>query len=123
MEITFVQCAVIYVLILLTILCKSLVSKFTISTYQPILRDDINKSLNYSTHLTGINSKNFHSLDIKQQDLFVGHALGYLRLNCVNTLKELNIDDKDSDRLCSILISNIGKCSITKRELTDGFIK
>jgi len=107
LEFTFVNCVVIYVLILITVVCKDIVGKFTASTYTPILKEGIKESLNYSTHLTGINSKNFHSLTIDKQDLFVGHALGYLRLNCRKTLKELDIDSNDNDRLCSMLISQI----------------
>jgi len=96
----------IYLLILLTIICKVIIDKISMSTWKPILTKDLLDSLNYSFNITGIYPVNFNKLTETEQDNYLSHAVGYLKLNSMSTLKELKIKN-DNDVLCSLLISHI----------------
>jgi len=98
----------LFILGLVTILSKRLNDKLVIQTHKPVLDKSLQEAVNYSTQLLGLEIKNLQQLKVKEQDKFVGHALGYLRMNYVQTLKELNIDGDNNDLMCSLIIGSIG---------------
>ena len=111
----------LYVLGVLTILGKKYFDKLVIQTHEPVLKKSLKESINYSKQLLGIDIHNLQQLKVEDQDRFLGHALGYMRMNYMKTLKELNINDGDNDIMCSLIIGNID--SNKKEQETNGFIK
>lgn len=107
MEFTFLNIVVIYVLVLMTYVSKVVTNKVTVSTYMPIIESHIGDALQYTRNITGNhpNAIEFSKLGDKEQNLFVGHAIGYMRLNYGDMLKELNIDN--DEKICSMIVSRI----------------
>ena len=107
MEFTFLNIMIIYVIILVTYLLRVISNKITISTYNPLIDSYAIDALQYTRDITGssIYSTNFSKCTEKEKNLFIGHAIGYMKLNHKDVLREMGINN--DEKICSILVSKL----------------
>lgn len=96
----FTEIVVIYILVVFTVLCKSLYERLLRRTFDVSLTE----ALNYSKTVVG----KYSEMDNDKKELYMRHAMGYIRLNYSSTLRGLGMyREKDSEKLCSMLISKL----------------
>jgi len=105
LEILFV--IVMFILGIFTMISRRIIDKLVIQTHKPVLDKSLIEAVNYSKQILGININNLQQLKIDDQNKFLEFAVGYMRMNYVKTLKELNIDAYDNDIICSLIIGSI----------------
>jgi len=104
---SFVELSIVYILILFTLLFKVIIEKINTSTIiikKPLMDSYLSDALQYTKNI--IDFKDFKLLTENEQNLFIGHAIGYMKLNYNDVLKELGMLNSD-ERICSLLLSKL----------------
>lgn len=110
MEFTFINIITVYVLLMVTYICKVITDRIKVLTYNPLIESCITDAIQYTKNITYTVPGNTHfidfrSLNIDDQNKFVSHAIGFMKLNYKNVLSEMGIDS--DEKICSLIVSKI----------------
>lgn len=102
----FIEMMITILVISIVVTCKIFSDSKSLITYTSILNQGFIDAYNYASNVTG--SKPFLQMKETDQDIFMEHVIGFLKLNYRSTLKQLNMFS-DNDRICSMMISKISQ--------------